>query len=214
MVGWPKCSSHPNQELPFCETCDTVFCSLCTVDGGHSVEGRDGGAAGPTDHTVIPFSIAIKRMSEILLYKANECTSKLDSANETVTREMHRLDHRSDAAYDEVKDLFDSVVDAVEKRREEVLLEVKRKKDEKKKVLEEQLKIIQTEKTEVDADVEKMQHQVEVRNITKKISELNTKLDAVNQLSEPRENSYMVFCRNEGISYHDHIRQMLKNVGS
>ena len=56
-----------------------------------------------------------------------------------------------------------------------MLLDVKRKKDEKKKVLEEQLKIIAAEKVEVDSDVEKMKHQVEVRNITKKISELNNK---------------------------------------
>lgn len=224
----PKCGSHPNQELLFCETCDCVFCSTCTA-GSHMMapsaanqgsQGAEGGTSNTdrnssnSDHTVIPFSIAIKRMSEILLYKANECTSKLDTANENVTKEMHKLDHRGDAAYEEVRLIFEEVVKAVEKRRDEVLLDVKRKKDEKRKVLEEQLKIIQTEKTEVDADVEKMQHQVEVRNITKKISELNTKLDAVSQLSEPRENSYMVFCRNEGISYQDHIRQMLKNVGS
>merc|ERR1719474_259689 len=31
----PKCSSHPNQELLFCETCDTVFCSSCTA-GSHA----------------------------------------------------------------------------------------------------------------------------------------------------------------------------------
>merc|ERR1719220_1295444 len=214
MVGWPKCSSHPNRELLFCETCDTGFCSLCTVDGGHAVEARDGGPVGPTDHTAIPFSIAIKRMSEILLYKANECTSKLDSANETVTREMHRLDHRGDAAYDEVKDLFDSVVEAVERRREEVLLEVKRKKDEKRRVLEEQLKIIHAEKAEVDQEMEKMQHQIEVRNITKKISELNTKLDAVSQLAEPRENSFMEFARRSGASYPEEVRAVLHHVGT
>ena len=124
------------------------------------------------------------------------------------------MDHRGDAAYDEVKDIFDEVLKAVEKRREEVLLEVKRKKDDKKRVLEEQLKIIATEKVEVDSDVEKMKHQVEVRNITKKISELNNKLDAVNQLSEPRENSYMVFNRNENIDYGEHIKNILKNVGT
>ena len=39
-------------------------------------------------------------------------------------------------------------------------MDVKRRKDEKKKVLEEQLKIIQTEKSEVDGDVERMKHQV------------------------------------------------------
>ena len=86
----PKCSSHPNQELLFCETCDCVFCSLCTSDGhiNSREAGAEGGAASLTstvdartslvaDHTVIPFSIAIKRMSEILLYKAKECTTKV-----------------------------------------------------------------------------------------------------------------------------------------
>ena len=82
----PKCSSHPGQELLFCETCDCVFCSLCTSDG--HINTREAGAEGgsvtdsarnslETDHTVIPFSIAIKRMSEILLYKAKECTTKV-----------------------------------------------------------------------------------------------------------------------------------------
>jgi len=33
--------------------------------------------ANTTDHTVIPFSLAIKRMSEILIYKANECRAKV-----------------------------------------------------------------------------------------------------------------------------------------
>ena len=106
------------------------------------------------------------------------------------------------------------MIKAVEKRREEVLLEVKKKKDDKKKVLEEQLKLIAAEKVEVDSDVQKMKHQVEVRNITKKISELNNKLDTVNQLSEPRENSYMVFTRNETTDYSGHIKNILKNVGS
>ena len=84
----PKCSSHPGQELLFCETCDCVFCSLCTSEG--HINTREAGAEGgntsvtdssrnsmETDHTVIPFSIAIKRMSEILLYKAKECTTKV-----------------------------------------------------------------------------------------------------------------------------------------
>jgi hypothetical protein len=58
------------QELLFCETCDTVFCTVCT-GGSHSTSGPS------CEHTIIPFSIAIKRMSEILLYKANECISKV-----------------------------------------------------------------------------------------------------------------------------------------
>ena len=64
------------QELLFCETCDAVFCSTCT-GGSH----KSGEVNSTADHTVIPFSIAIKRMSEILIYKANECTAKVISLN-------------------------------------------------------------------------------------------------------------------------------------
>ncbi len=67
---------------------------------------------------------------------------------------MHRLDHNADAAFESVNGLFAEVLAAVERRREEVLAEVRRRKDEKRKVLEEQLKIIQTEKAQVDKDVE------------------------------------------------------------
>jgi tripartite motif-containing protein 2/3 len=207
----PKCSTHLNQELLFCETCDSVFCSTCT--GGSHKTGGGGESNSTADHTVIPFSIAIKRMSEILIYKANECTAKLNTANDVVLEEMHRLDHSADDSFASVNKLFEEVIDAVEKRRIEVLAEVKAKKDEKRKVLEEQLQIIQKEKIEVDSEVEELQQQVEVRNITKKISDLNCKLDTISQLSEPRENSYIEFCRIHGVSYQEAVKKMLTDVG-
>ena len=97
------------QELLFCETCDTVFCTLCTggthksslvtspthsggTDSGNNSPTHQNNASSTADHTVIPFSIAIKRMSEILIYKANECTAKLDAATEIVNAEIHRFD--------------------------------------------------------------------------------------------------------------------------
>eukprot|EP00092_Neocalanus_flemingeri_P034579 GFUD01037607.1.p1 GENE.GFUD01037607.1~~GFUD01037607.1.p1 ORF type:complete len:718 (-),score=186.07 GFUD01037607.1:398-2551(-) len=213
----PKCSTHPNQELFFCETCDSVFCSTCT--GGSHKPGGAGGAedtedlSSSSDHTVIPFSIAIKRISEILIYKANECTAKLNTANDVVLEEMHRLDHSADDSFASVNKLFEEVIDAVGKRRLEVLAEVKTKKDEKRKVLDEQLQIIQKEKLEVDSEVEALQQQVDVRNITKKISDLNCKLDTISQLAEPRENCYLEFCRISGVSYCEAVKRMLRDVG-
>ena len=132
-------------------------------------------------------------MSEILIYKANECTAKLDDATEIVNAEMHRLDHNADSAFEKVNAQFQAAIEAIEAKRQEVLSEVKRKKEEKRKVLEDQLGIIKAEKAKVDNDVKTMQHQVEVRNITKKISDLNCKLDTVSTLSEPRENSYIEY---------------------
>merc|ERR1712223_107069 len=209
----PKCSTHQTQELLFCETCDTVFCTLCTggthkpgpgtvVNSPTHSGGTDSGNNSPThqnassstaDHTVIPFSIAIKRMSEILIYKANECNAKLDEATEIVNSEIHRLDHNADSAFEKVNARFQSAIEAIEAQRQKVLSEVKRKKDDKKKVLDDQLGIIKAEKAKVDSDVKTTQNQVEVRNITKKISDLNCKLDTVSTLSEPRENSYIEY---------------------
>ena len=46
---------------------------------------------------------------------------------------------------------------------------------------------------QVQNDCDGLQHQIEVRNITKKISDLNEKLDVSSTLSEPRENAFMRF---------------------
>lgn len=118
---------------------------------------------------------------------------KLDEAKEVVNSEIHRLDHNADAAFEKVNAQFQAVLDQVENTRHVVLAEVKRKKDEKRKILDEQLNIIQSEKNKVNADVKATQNQVEVRNITKKISDLNCKLDTVSTLSEPRENSFIEY---------------------
>ena len=78
----PKCARHSQSELMFCETCDVVFCVDCagashagaSAAAGSPALGTQAPTTGPgagtaSAHTVIPFSIAIKRMSEILLYK-------------------------------------------------------------------------------------------------------------------------------------------------
>ena len=78
MVSLMITSTMLCQELMLCETCDSVFCTLCT-GGSHVPEEEEGNnnQASTADHTVIPLSIARKRMSEIVIYKANECSSKV-----------------------------------------------------------------------------------------------------------------------------------------
>ena len=111
---------------------------------------------------------------------------QLDEASEIVNAEIHRLDHNADAAFEKINVQFQAILDGVERTRQAVLSDAKRSKDEKRKILDEQLNIIQSEKNKVDQEVKSMQNQVEVRNITKKISDLNCKLDTVSTLSEPR----------------------------
>ena len=120
------------------------------------------------------------------------------------------MDHNADSAFEKVNARFQAALDAIESKRQDVLSEVKRKRDDKKKVLEDQINIIKAEKSKVDSDVQAMQHQVEVRNITKKISELNCKLDMVSTLSDPRENSYIEYISDSDLE-RNHVSFIFSN---
>lgn len=78
---------------------------------------------------------------------------QLTEATDIVNEEIHRLDHNVDTAFETVNSRFQTVIDAIEKKRQEVLSDVCKRRDEKKKVLEEQLQIIQQERANVDSDV-------------------------------------------------------------
>ncbi|XP_011506547.1 PREDICTED: tripartite motif-containing protein 2-like isoform X2 [Ceratosolen solmsi marchali] len=202
----PKCSLHINQELLFCETCDTVFCTVCT-GGSHA-----GTSPGCTEHTIIPFSIAIKRMSEILLYKANECISKLTQAQDSVSTELQRLDTRKQKCLEAVDAEFDVIIAKVERRKAELHAAVIAAVRDKKHVLEEQHALIEAEKNKVERECEGLQYQVEVINITQRIGSLSDQLDAVVALSEPRENAFITseFNHNDALN---NLEQALNGFG-
>ncbi|KAI5744623.1 hypothetical protein M8J76_003915 [Diaphorina citri] len=181
----PKCSTHNSQELLFCETCDTVFCLQCTGGSNHS------STSGDSEHTIIPFSIAIKRMSEILLYKANECVSKLKAAQDTVTQELDRLENAKQSCLDALEKTFLQISDIMSRTHEELAKNVTDASATKRKVLEEQIALIQAETEKVQSECEDLQYQVEVRSITARISNLAQKLDSVSSLSDPRENAFI-----------------------
>lgn len=178
----PKCSSHVTQELLFCETCDIVFCLLCN-NGSHSTIN--------CKHTVIPFAVAIKRMSEILMYKAHQCIAKYNEAHENVTTEIHKLDQNAEQAFEDINRTFQEIINLVERRRQDVLSIAKKMKQDKVNILENQLRLIEGEKAKIEAECDDYSHQVDLRNITKKIEELNEKIDSINGLLEPRENCFI-----------------------
>ena len=200
----PKCSVHAAEELLFCESCDSVFCTQCS---GDEHNGR-----GASEHTVIPFSIAIKRMSEILLYKAHLCIKNLNNAFDNVSAEVHQLENSVDRTMENINRSFQDVISLVEKRRQDCLSMVRRIREEKKTILKEQLDLIQTEKSRVQTECDGLQYQVEVRNITKKISDLNEKLDSTSTLSEPRENSFLKYEYKHNTALND-ITNLLNVLG-
>ncbi|CAK1551041.1 unnamed protein product [Leptosia nina] len=178
----PQCSSHPGRDLLFCETCDCVFCRDC-ADGPHSDT--------PCDHTVVPFSIALKRMSEILLYRANECLSKLGTARETVAGELRRLDAAATAADDAIDRHFAELRSALDKRHKELKSAASAATKHKRKLLEDQLRLIDAEKSKVEAECNGLQQQVEVREVGIRAAALGARLGDAATLAEPRENAFL-----------------------
>ncbi|VEL10759.1 unnamed protein product, partial [Protopolystoma xenopodis] len=63
-------------------------------ENGSAGSSQVGGAA--LSHNVISFNVAIKRCSEILLYKAHLCIQELNSAQEAVAAELDRLTENRD----------------------------------------------------------------------------------------------------------------------
>lgn len=214
----PKCSVHIEQELLFCETCDCVFCDTCnnnnesddslttaslsttnTIFSAYSPRQQQQQLQNNKQHinevcTVIPFSTAIKRMSEILNYRSQQCLSKLDEARENVEREVEKLESNCSQAIEEIGAAFEKIKSIVEQREKDLLEQSKKLHEYKKNVLLEQLKTIENEKStlNVKANV-KINNETDVKNLSKKISDLTNKNDSALALFTPRENCFICF---------------------
>ena len=88
-------------------------------------------------------------MSEILLYKANECIGKLSQAQDGVTREIERLDISKENCLNQVNNTFQQIVDLIEVRKRDMIMAITDICNEKSKVLEEQHSLINSEKMKV-----------------------------------------------------------------
>ncbi|CAF1235768.1 unnamed protein product [Adineta steineri] len=177
----PKCDSHTNEELLFCETCDKIFCQLCDQ---HQIS---------AEHTVVPFSLAIKRMNEILSFKATKTTGCLDHALELVNSEILRLDSSMEKAAEAINRSFNEIKTYVENRRHNLLQSLKTTKEYKQKVLNDQLNVILNEKSKIEHDCAAFQQASDIHILTQRIQELNDRIERMALLGEPRENSFMTF---------------------
>ncbi|CAF0963631.1 unnamed protein product [Adineta ricciae] len=177
----PKCTYHTNEELLFCETCDKIFCQLCDQ---HQIS---------AEHTVVPFSLAIKRMNEILFFKASKTLSCLDNALEAVNNEITRLDCSMDKAAEAINRSFTEIKSYVDNRQNNLLQSLKTTRDYKLKVLNDQLNVILNEKTKIEQECALFQQASDIHILTQRIQELNDRIERMSLLGEPRENSFMKF---------------------
>ena len=106
--------------------------------------------------------------------------AQLDTAKTVVTEEIERLEHHSDTAFNSVNRLFEELAELLEKKRLEMISEVRRRKTEKVRVLEEQLQQIQSEKSGVATDLTSCKsNYLELRLREARIRDLNAKLETI-----------------------------------
>ena len=103
---------------------------------------------------------------------------QLNNATAIVNEEIDRLEHLSDAAFNSVNRLFEEISETLEKKRLEMISDVRRRKEEKKNVLEEQLKDIEAERSDINTNLTSIKH-LELANVTQRINDLNQKLDCI-----------------------------------
>lgn len=204
----PKCSVHIEQELLFCETCDCVFCDTCDSESGPTKQKHINETC-----TVIPFSTAIKRVSEILNYRSQQCAGKLAEADDNVKKEIEKLNSNCIDATAEITQAFQKIKSIVERREAELLDEVKKLQEYKKNILLEQLKTIESEKSTLSTNNSvKINNQSDVKKLTKKISDLSDKNETALVLFTPRENCFI--CFENGKEDVPQIENLVTNYGN
>ncbi|CAI6353464.1 unnamed protein product [Macrosiphum euphorbiae] len=186
-------SSHINQELLYCETCDQVFCSVCTkhetaIGGGTLISSK----SPPLVHTIIPVSVAMKRTSEIMLYKANECVSKLNCSRDGVCAELERLDTARNECLSTLDDTFSDLMNIIEVRKQQLQQQIHKACDAKNRILSQQLSAIDIEKTKVMDECGNVNQLLDVQSINQRIQILNDRLQKpTGGIEEPRENAFI-----------------------
>ncbi|MCP9261921.1 Tripartite motif-containing protein 2 [Dirofilaria immitis] len=170
----PNCSIHQEEQLLYCEACDLVFCQHCS-----SFSMRD-----CSDHTVIPFSIAIKRLSEIVVYRANQCVANLNTAAANVKCEIMQLDRNVDNVVDGLNASFQEICQLVENRRRELIDGVRMMRDEKQKVLRDQTELIDSYRKKLERELGSCQ--MDVREIGARTKRVMAATEEALALTEPQ----------------------------
>ncbi|GMR36589.1 hypothetical protein PMAYCL1PPCAC_06784, partial [Pristionchus mayeri] len=195
----PSCSLHPQDGLLYCESCDHVFCPNCD-----QVKQKCTGE----QHTVIAFSLALKRMSEIAQYRTQSRIAALKNATCNVNSEICLLDTNVDKIVDQINATFQEVSHVVESRRRQLIEMVRVRRDEKRKVLRDQLEAIQDEKKSLEKELESCS--VPVRDVARRAKR---SLVSDGRLLEPKENAFLRL-NTDASQLIEHVEQALNGYGT
>ncbi|CAJ0560718.1 unnamed protein product, partial [Mesorhabditis spiculigera] len=176
----PHCALHPDDNMLYCEGCDLVFCQHCQQTATNKK---------CSQHTVIPLAIALKRMSEIMLYRTKNRLKSLEQAQTAINEEIRLLDENADTIVDQINSTFQEVSHIIEARRRELLESVRVRRDDKRKVLRDQVETLSDETKRLEKELET--GALDVRELGRKIREWEGNGGDDRMNIEPRENAFL-----------------------
>lgn len=111
-----------------------------------------------------------------------------------------------------IEELRAKLREAVDLRIEDMLKLLTKTANEKKNSLNEQMNIVEKERAKIERECsDAVSRQLDVRNITQKISDVTQRLEVANNIAEPRENSFMQFLwSNNELG---NVKKLLNNMG-
>uniref|UniRef100_A0A1I7XT29 Tripartite motif-containing protein 2 n=1 Tax=Heterorhabditis bacteriophora TaxID=37862 RepID=A0A1I7XT29_HETBA len=148
-------------------------------------------------------------MSEIVVYRAKGQLRVLDQAHASVTQEIDHLDKNVDRIVDQINGTFQEVSNIVENRRRDLIESVRVRRDEKRKVLKDQIENIADEKKKLAKELESCQ--VDVRSMVHQMKTIDEGWER--QLIQPRENAFLRLNTNSSQLICD-VQRCLSDFGS
>uniref|UniRef100_A0A158P7S4 Tripartite motif-containing protein 2 n=1 Tax=Angiostrongylus cantonensis TaxID=6313 RepID=A0A158P7S4_ANGCA len=111
----------------------------------------------------------------------------LDQAHVCVSQEIEQLDKNVDKILDQINCTFQEVSNTVENRRRDLIESVRIRRDEKRKVLKDQIEAITDEKKKLAKELESCQ--LDVRSMARQLETMDGGWER--QLTQPRENAFL-----------------------
>ena len=129
------CDRHHQEELKlFCETCDQVICRDCTFDTHRN-------------HSCVLITAAAEQQSKevmMLLERASQSSQGMKELLEKVKKQKDDVQQSSKKAMQQINACFDSLIAVVERRRNQLLQEVKEKEQHACKQLKAQQSTVES----------------------------------------------------------------------
>lgn len=141
------------------------------------------------------------------------CISKLEKAQKNVSSEMKELDRTFNDILEDIDFKFTTIISSAEKRCNEVKALAREMHAAKKKILDDQMKMIESEKAKIEAGCDKIKEEGNIHQINTKVNDLSVQKRSMRSLLNPKQNWFMS-CDNMEEPTMNLVKATIQSIGT